>query len=268
MTFILLFLSLSAFASSDSTDAFDKSYARDNTFCSYKNHRMEFLIRGGSKFTEPKERGYGELLFYRTDKKAKLLEMNGFRSDTYRFFMGTSPLCSKSHGYQLADSTMAVLLLKENRPFKDKLVIQQVDLKTFTPGAFVETNYPTDKAFKTADGFTFRTVPENHNPEVGKVSLEGQEYIFQEKEFPYWINYSLKGFVVSPEMTFTKFPFKNYFKDIRDFQMLTGWNETEKKFSNSVMYIAVNHKIKKRCLLFIGKKQKLEGNEMWRCHTI
>ena len=55
MISILFFLTLSAFAASDSKDAFDKSFPRDNTFCSYKGSRVELLIRGENKFTEPKK---------------------------------------------------------------------------------------------------------------------------------------------------------------------------------------------------------------------
>jgi hypothetical protein len=267
MTLLFFLLSFTAFAASDSMDAFEKSYPRDNTYCSYQKRRIEILIRGGQKFTEPKERGYGEMIFYREPgKKPKLL--SGLRGDTFRLFSGNSPLCSKSHGYKVDDKTLAILFLRENRPFADKLVIQLIDLASLTPKEIIETNYLAERASKTADGFSFKTVPENHNPDFGKVLIESNEFIYREEGFPLWMNYSAKGFEVSLELTYRKFPWKKTFKDQEEFLAITGWNEVDKKFSRTVTYIAINHKLKKRCLLLIESKQKLVGNESWRCYNI
>lgn len=269
MISILFFLTLSAFAASDSKDAFDKSFPRDNTFCSYRGSRVELLIRGESKFTEPKERGYGELIFYRhPPKRPNIMKFSLIKADTFKLFNGVSPLCSKSHGYQIDAETMAVLLLKENRPFKDKLVMQLFDLKTLKPKDFIETNYLTDRAKKTKTGFAFNTYRENHNPEMGKVLIEGSEFIFQEKDFPQWMEYSNKSFGLMADLTYERLPWKKLFKDQEDFLTVTGWNPVEKKFSKNIVYFAINHKMKKRCLLFIESKQKLAGSESWRCQTI
>jgi hypothetical protein len=269
MLSLILFFTISAFATSDSMNAFEKTYPRDNTFCSYKSNRIELLIRGSGKYTESKDRGYGEFIFIRKNpKNTKLLDLNSLRGDTYRFFLGTSPLCSKSHGYQIDSSTMAVLFLKENRPFKDKLVIQLFDINSLMPTNVIETNYPVERALKIKDGFVFKSIAENHNPDIGKVKIEGHDYIFQEKGFPLWINYTAQGFEISLEKTFTKSPWKKAFKDIDDFISLSGWNSAEKKFMNTIVYEAVNHKIKKKCLLVIGAKQKLVGTETWRCQAI
>lgn len=260
---------MSAFSATESMNAFEKTYPRDNTFCSHKNKRVELLIRGTNKFIESKDRGYGEFIFYRqTGKKVKLLELNSFRGDTYRFFLGTSPHCSKSHGYQIDPTTMAILLLKENKPFTDKLVIQNFDMATLTPKNVIETNYPVEKAFKIKDGFVFKTVPEMFRPEMGKIKINGEDYIYQERAFPLWINYTAAGFEISLDATFSKLPWKKSFKDLEDFTVTTGWNESEKKFTKTITYEAVNHKIKKKCLLIIEAKQKLVGSEFWRCQAI
>lgn len=269
MIALLLFISMTAFSATESMDAFEKTYPRDNTFCSHKNQRVELLIRGSHKFTESKDYGYGEFIFYRRDsKKIKLLELNSIRGDTYRFFLGTSPHCSKSHGYQIDPSTMAILLLKENKPFTDKLVIQNFDMTTLTPKNVIETNYSVEKAFKIKDGFVFKSVPEMFNPDMGKVKIEGQDFIYQERAFPLWINYTAAGFEISLDVTFAKTPWKKAFKDVDDFIAVTGWNATEKKFTKAIAYEAVNHKIKKKCLLIIEAKQKLAGTEFWRCQAI
>lgn len=269
MLSLLVLLTMSLHAATDSMDAFDKSYPRDNTFCSHKKERIELLIRGHNKFTESKDRGYGEFIFLRrAGKKPKLLELNSLRGDTYRFFLGTSPNCSKSHGYMIDAKTMAVLFQKENKPFNDKLVIQFFDSTTMTPTTFLETNYPVERAFKTQDGFVFKTIPETFSPDFGKVKIEGEDYLFQEKSFPVWVKYSAAGFENSLEKTFEKSPWKKLFKDPEDFIMTTGWNSTEKKFTKTIVYEAVNYKVKKKCLLVIEAKQKLAGTESWRCQAI
>lgn len=266
---LLFLLTTSVFAASDSLNAFEKTYPRDNTFCSYKKERVELLIRGHNKFTESKDRGYGEFIFIRrAGKNPKLLELNSLRGDTFRFFLGTSPNCSKSHGYLIDTKTLAVLFLKENKPFLDKLVIQFFDPATMTPTKFLETQYPVERAFKINNGFVFKTIPETFSPDFGKVKINGEEFLFQEKSFPIWVNYTAAGFENSPEKTFEKSPWKKLFKDMDDFTATTGWNADEKKFTKTVVYEAVNYKIKKKCLLVIEAKQKLAGSESWRCQAI
>lgn len=265
---LLLLLATSVFAATESMDAFEKTYPRDNTFCSYKSNRIELLIRGHNKFTESRDRGYGEFIFTRKADRPNLLDLNSLRGDTYRFFLGTSPHCSKSHGYLIDSKNLAVLFLKENKPFLDKLVIQFFDPATMTPTKFLETNYPVERAFKINDGFVFKTIPENYSPDFGKVKIENEEYLYQEKAFPLWVNYTMAGFENSPEKTFEKSPWKKLFKGQEDFNVATGWNPVDKKFTKTVIYEAVNYKIKKKCLLVLEAKQKVAGSESWRCQTI
>jgi hypothetical protein len=267
MHLIFLLLSLGVFAATDSKNAFDKSYPRDNTFCSINGKRIEFLIRGGSKFTEPRERGYGELIFYRLPSKKPRLLRSHPSGDTYRLFSGKNSLCSKSFAYELDKSTYAVLLLKENHPYKDKLVIQLIDTATLLPKDFIETDYPTDKAKAYKNGFSFRKLSETNNQDFGKVNIAGENFIFQERVFPLWISYSKAGFKVTEDLTFEEFPWKVHFKDQKDFLEATKWNESDKAFENKILYLAVNHKLKKECLLISNAKQKLVGNEAWRCYT-
>lgn len=267
---IILFLTFSAFPRSASKNAFDKSYPRDNVFCGPSSNKLELLIRGESKFTEPKEKGYGELIFYRLpDKKPTLFPLSDFKSDTFRFFLGTSPVCSKSHGYIVDPKTFAVLFLKENRPFKDKLVLQFFDSETLLPKEHFDTNLNVDKAKILKEGFSVRTFNEVHHQEAGKVMIQETSFIFHEKEFPKWMDYNIKtGFKINPEMTFKKFPWKKSFKDINEFYSMSGWHSDKRVFGNEFIYVAINHDIKKRCILFSDHKLKISGQESWKCHTI
>lgn len=269
MLILVLFMAFPIWAATDSMNVFEQSYPRDNAFCSYKGKRIEILIRGMGKFTEQNERGYGEYLFYRfPPQDPRLMETNKLRSDSLKFFMGVSPLCSKSHGYKIDENTIAILFKKENRPFKDKLVIQLFDASKMEPKETIETNYLTEKAKKIEGGFAFSSFTEMLNPEIGKILINNDSYIFQEKEFPVWIAYTSRGFESLPDLTYERSPWKKSFKDKKDFLDASGWNETEKKFTKQIVYRATNHQLKMKCLLILEAKQKPTGNESWKCQAI
>ena len=269
ISLLLILGSTLTFAASEATNLFEKSFARDNTFCHNKTGRIEISIRGGSRFIEPVERGFGEYLFTRTDrKKITALELNSLRSDSFKFFPGVSPFCSKGQGYQIDDNTLAVLFLKENKPFKEKLVIQLFDFKALTPKEYVETNYSTNKAKKIEGGFAFNSFAERLDTDMGKVTIDGVSYTYQDREFPQWVGYTAKGFETLPSLTFQQFTWKEGFKDETEFLTLTGWDAKQKRFVNEFLYIAVNHAVKKGCLLFTKEKKKFDGTEGWRCQTM
>jgi hypothetical protein len=266
----LLLASLSlAFGATDSSNAFEKSFARDNTFCSFKGKRVELLIRGASKFVEPVERGYGELLFYRYPGKAPhLLPLTDFTSDTYRLLLGRSPGCSKSHGHPFGSDRFAVLLLRENRPFPDKLAIQLFDAETLAPKELVGTEFLADRAAAHPEGFAFREVSEPQNTTVGKVTIAGATYISQEKSFPRWYVYAPAGARPLPELTYEKFPWRKLFADKDEFLALAGWNPERRRFDREVLRVAVNYGLQRRCFLFTEAKRALTGTETWKCQAM
>lgn len=269
MTLIILLLSGLLHASSDDMDMFEKTFPKDNTFCYQNGKRIEILIRGSTKYTEPNERGYGEFFFTRLDgQEPKLLPLNSTRSDSLKFFPGDSKVCTKTMGFSIDKETAGILLLKDDRPYKEKLVIQFFDLTTLTPKDHLETIYSTDKVKITKDGFVFNNLDEKIETVTGKIKIEGVEYTYQDREFPKWMSYTSKGFEVLSTMTYENFPTKMFFKDEADFLLTTGWNPTKREFMNNVLYVAVNHKLKKACLLVELQKKKLDGSEKWRCQGI
>lgn len=270
MKFLLFLLSFSAMAAtSEVRNLYDKTFARDNAFCRNTKQRIEILIRGDAKNIEPKDFGFGEYLFYRDSRrKLSLLDINKSRSDSYKLFLGTSPYCSKIHGYMIDDKTLAVLLLKENRPFKEKLVIQLFDFQSLTPKEVLETSYVSERAKKFDGGFAFNSLGERFETDIGKVTIEETPFTYQDRDFPQWVSYTGRGFETLATMTYQKFPWKKAFKDEQDFLALSGWDESEKIFKNKYLYIAVNHKLKKGCIIFLNEKKKITGSEPWRCQAI
>lgn len=269
MNLFIILLTLPLYAKINSKLLLEKSFPRDNTYCSVNGKKIELLIRGEAKFTELKDNGYGELIFYKSHKKKpKLLINDHFRSETYKLFHGNNVICSKSHAFYLDENTLTLLLLKEDRPFKDKLALQLFDKETLTPKAFIQTEFTADKAKKIENGFAFRTYKEAYKRDAGKIEIKEETYIYHQKEFPTWMNYTSKGVKISFDLTYESFPWKNYFKDPEDFKVSTGWNPIENKFTHEVIYFAINHSSQKSCLLILEKIQKLEGKEAWRCQTI
>lgn len=270
MILIYFIFSLSAWASSTEVkDLFEKTFPRDNTFCQNSKQRIEIIIRGETKYNDPIEKGFGEFFFVKDlSEKLFLLELNKGRSDSYKLFLGKGSECSKSFGYKIGDDTLAVLLLKENKPFKEKLVIQFFDYKSLIPKEFLETNYLTDKVKKTSNGFAFNTFSERYESEIGKVTINDVPYTYQDRDFPQWMGYSPKGFETLPDMTFAKLPWKKSFSDEADFLSFSAWDSKEKNFKNKFLYIAVNHSLKKGCILFLSERKKPTGSDPWRCQTL
>jgi hypothetical protein len=266
MIFTVLF---KAFASSESSDLFDKSYPRDNSYCSLGNKRLEVMIRGSSVITEASDRGYGENVFYKLEgKKPELFEFSKNQTDTYHFFKPNKSLCSNSQGYVVGTNLMALLLLKENRPFKDKLVLQLFDLNSMRPGKFIETDLPVVKAQGNKEKFLIKVWDESHRPEIGKVTLQGEVYIYNEQVFPKWMIYKNEKFEIHPEETFKDFPIKNFFKTLDEFNLVTGWSQSNRIYLKDIFFLAVNHQAGKQCILFVDKKQIITGSEAWRCQAM
>jgi hypothetical protein len=268
MIYTALFLLLStAYGASESKNAFDKSFPRDNTFCTVNGKTLELMIRSGTERAEPAERGFGELLFYRNPKrKPLLLPLRDFTSETFRLFLGSSPGCSKSHGYLLG-SSFAILLRKENRPFPDKLAIQLFDVQTLAPVKLVSTDYLADKALPHPEGFAFRQVSEA-GAAVGKVLIEGESYIHQQKGFPRWFVYTTSGVRPLPDLSFEKFPWKKLFRDKDEFLALAGWNSKELRFEKDIFHLAVSHKLRRHCFLLTEKVRPLGTTDAWKCQPM
>lgn len=262
-----------ALGESDSALLIEKTFPRDNAVCYVNGQRLEVVLRGSNKFTEPREARYGELLFYTLKKGKKelsLLPFNKGRIDTYRFFAGKDPqsLCTRAQGHLVGKNKFALLFQKENHPLQGKLTVQYFDAKTLAPLDFAETDYLSDKAISTPQGFAFNSHQERLNVEMGKLKIDEEEYTFQDRPFPIWIEVSAKGTATSLSLTYENFPLKRFFKDVGDFNKLANWDGKEKLYKNSVIYLAVNHSLKKECILLVPKALSLDGSEAWRCRQL
>jgi hypothetical protein len=266
--YIFLFLTSLAFATGwDIRSVRESTYSRDNTYCQIGLQRIEFQIRSDASHTDSNDKKYGTYLFFYPNELPKLLPLNKDKMHSFRFFHGNSSLCSKSLGYSIGKDKIAVLFLKENRPDMDKLSFQIMNATTFEPENIIDTEYMSDLTEIASGGFVFRTHDQRNGLEMGKTKIKDLEYLFQDRDFPYWVKYSEKGFKISALTSFQKFPWKGYFKDVKDFFAYSGWDRKEKKFKNATLYVAVNHALKKECILLSPAKIKItEAETGWRCN--
>ena len=262
-TFLAFIFSLSALASDK--DTFDKTYPRDNSFCQIGDKRIEVMVRGYQSHIEPKERMWGEHIFIRSanvsPKKWPVTKESGL----YRLFQGNPSSCTKSMGTSV-DGKFVVLFQKLNSPHKHKLVIQYVDLKTQLPLETLHTEYLSDEAKIVNGGMVFRThPPARQEMEMGKVMINGKKYLYQDHIFPVWVKLDSKGFSTEPEITFTDFSYRSFFKSEEDFRTSSGWQESDKTFMKTKLYVAINHESKSKCILLLDSKKVLTGEEGWIC---
>ncbi len=243
----------------------EKTYPRGNTHCTVQKKRVEFELRGSSRYTDAKERGFGEYAFYVIDEKHHLLPLNKDRMDSYKFFQGEGSLCSKSYGYQINESTLAILFLKENVPFPAKLTLQLFNTAKIEPGEVLETNYLTDKIISFNKGFAFPSLAEKLDVENGKITIEKTQYLYQNRNITPWVSYSNNGFETQPSLTYSKSEWKRFFKDEKEFLDAFEWNKEEKQFKKTLLYTAFNHGVKKKCILPVNQRQQLTGLENWIC---
>ncbi len=257
LIFVFLVSFLGAGAAAD--DPFEKTFPRANAVCYVNKQRLEVYIRGESLETEPSENGTGKYLFYRKgDLLPEALATNGF--DTFSFFPGKSGLCSKTPGFLLEKDLFVLLLRKEGN-----IVIQPFALPEFKPGPLIATEHGSEKAYQKGAGVVFLTHIQSRDRIIGKVTIAGASYTYQDRDFPLWIQYSKRGFETLTTHTFRNFPWRRFFKDEKEFLAAAGWDPGTKKFTRAYVYLAVNPSAAKKCLLLVKEKEAIDGKEPWRC---
>lgn len=261
---LILLMTFNLQAAPEVLPKIETTFPRDNTFCSRGKVRIEYLIRGSSKYTQDKKK-YGEYLFFLNSHKEEKY-ITPPEAGYFKLLSGKSTLCTKGHAYQIGRDKFALLLQRDNRPFKDRLLIQFLDENTLEPTNSIQTNYPVDKATGISRGFAFRTYDIHPLKELVQVTYENEKYLYQEKDFFYWVNYTDKGFKINPKKTFKDFIYRDFFQNKKEFLKATAWDEKENVFKKKFLFHGVSHRLKKDCILFTESQENLP-NEDWVCQT-
>ncbi len=80
---------------------------------------------------------------------------------------------------------------------------------------------------------------------MGKIQIQGNEYIFQEKEFAQWWEFTGGIFTLLPELTYDHFPWKKFFRSKEVFLLEAGWIEAEKKSQTTLFTLPLIIKLKR-----------------------
>lgn len=265
--YVFLFIISIAYGNTeDLRNLYEKTYTRDNTFCDLGKEKTQIQIRSIESKTEMDQKKYGEYVFYSTDLNHKIMPLNQDGLGNYRLFQGPGSICSKSLAFRLTKDLVAILFQRENSPKEDQLSIQVFNTKSFIPEKSIDSDYLVEEVVPIKEGFAFKTSFDREGVEMGKMKMGEIDYIYQDRSFHYWVHFTQAGFRISPTLSFQSFEFKSLFKDEKDFLSASGWDQKGSRFSKNILFVAVNHELKKECILLTESKMKPTGAETgWRC---
>jgi hypothetical protein len=246
-------------------DTFEKTYPRNNAFCQIGKTKIEIMVRGNQSHIESEERLWGEHVFTRIGEGPATKLPVTSESGLYRLFEGNPSSCTKVLGTMI-EGKFAILFQKNNRPHKSQLVVQYLNSQNYQALETLHTPFLADKAMVKNNSFLVRTHSTSRREiEMGKITIKNKTYLYQDHRFPVWIIIDKNGFYTDLPATYENFTYKSFFKTIDEFKIHTNWNENEKSFTNTKLYVAINHEEKSKCLLLVKEKKSFTGEENWIC---
>lgn len=206
----MIYLLLSIF----SFNVFSQTYSHDNTFCRLGENSIELEIRSSEQYTHPDESEYGEFLIIKQDQK--LQKVVPHKIGRYRLLKGVDANCSKSLSLRLNEEQLAIFLLKNNKPFKDLLVILNYNFKT-KEFSTLETQYRVNEARINDGKLIFESASEDCEKRIGQVTIDNQKYNFIEKEFEPWYSFDGNQFKLDESTSYMEFEWRYLYPDTRTF---------------------------------------------------
>lgn len=262
---LVLMLASSVMAGDFQTRALiDKTYVRDNSYCRLNNKTIELEVRSFDKYTEVGDSEYGEHIFALQSGKPILLPLNHDNLGSYRLFKGKSDYCSKSLAISAGEDVLALFFLKDNRPLGDTLSVLFYNVKT-TKAQLLETAYSTESGIIDHGKLKFQLLQKNIAPQLGKIKIEGSDFIFHEKSIRPWLVLEGRVFVTDNFLTYERSEIKKHFINQNEFERNFGWNPKSKKFLLRPYYYAINHQLKVECLAVPYKKKMDLSTHKWKC---
>lgn len=220
-----------------------QSYSHDNTYCRLGERSIEIEVRSSEKYTLPDEAEYGEFIMIKNQDKTLKVALDPQKIGRYRLLKGESANCSKALSLPMNEEQLAIFFLKDNKPFKDKLLVLNFNFKTSEFSRF-ESPYMTDTA-RIQDGkLYFESAAEDCEKKSGHVVIQDKKHNFIEKELEPWISYDGRSFKLDESLTYMEFEWKHLFPDAKSFFQHM---KRKKKF-----IIATNFEAKSTCISFEG----------------
>ncbi len=234
--FILLFFTFVSLAANASP-----TYSHDNTYCRLKDESIEIEVRSHDQYTIPEESEYGEFIHVKQNNKLQKIQMSPNNIGRYRLLKGESANCSKSLSLPLNNEQLAIFFLKDNKPFRDKLVVLTYNFQTQNH-AVLETSYMTEKAKIQEGKLFFESASEDREKRIGQVIISDKKHNFMEKTYEPWMKFEGEKFELDQHVSFMEFEWRHLYPDANSF---FRHMKRQKKF-----IIATNFEAKSTCISF------------------
>lgn len=264
--FLILISLYSVFAQASDFETralMEKTYAHDNSYCRVGQNVVEFEIRSFEKYTQPDDADYGEHIFALHNKKRMLLPLNSDNLSRFKLLKGENPNCSKVLSLKLDQDVLAVFFLKDNRPLGNLFTVLFYDLKNKS-SKVLTTDFVTSRGFLHEGKLKFPSLQKNPEAHMGKIVLNGTTYIYRDSELVNWISFDGKTFQTDGDLTFEKFEWKNIFSK-EEFERAAGLDSKTGEYQQKRYIMAVNHLLKRRCLVFSNLPASQIAATEWKC---
>lgn len=219
LVLVLFMLAVSWFARAE------KAYMKDRSTCQLNGESFVVEIRSPKRITVSDDDPYGERVQVLHKERILKVDLRNQGMGRYRFLTAHNEICPKPGVLTLPSGELAILLLKDNRPFPDTLVVLYLNLKTQSTD-LMTTKVPTDGGL-IRDGRAFlRLAAEDRIGKVGNVMIGSEKFHFVEKTLEPWMSFDGKNFRLDRDITYENFERKDLLKkdllkDLDEFQKIT-----------------------------------------------
>ena len=253
----VLILNLQNLWAQDSTSLYESSYSRNNSYCKWKDHKIEIKLKGPEKYIEYHDREYGQFVFLlRTDSKTPPIHVKDFFPSRYRFLSGNGGHCSKSLSI-VRNNKLFFFLLKDNRPLRDELVFLIFNPEMNQVSAQMTKERVVD-ASVVNNQLRFASSQATGNESTGTVKIGQKEFTYKEEALSLWKLFDGADTRIDERMTYEKST--NLKKNFRydDFLKKFKWDKSARTFRITTYYAATSFKTKEMCIS-VGSRQD------WSC---
>lgn len=101
----------------------EKTYIKNRTECHFNGDKIFVDIRSKNLITDKADNEYGEVIEVRQGKNIYALKMTDKITSRYRFAKTQEAPCFKPLTDKVNERTLGVFIMKDNRPFADKLMM-------------------------------------------------------------------------------------------------------------------------------------------------
>lgn len=203
----------------------EKTYVKDSAECLVDGEKFFLTVRSKNLITTSDDDRHGEILELKHRKKIHKIDSSELLYARYRFLWSENNYCSNTLTLKFAPDKLVLLLLRDNRPFADTLMLLYVNTKTWKT-YLIPTKITTSVAYISGDKaylkLTSGVLPQKYE----KVLIKGSEYIASERTLDTWLQFDGKDFSLDRDETYKNFEYKDLLSK-KDLEYLSAFRETK-----------------------------------------